>query len=123
MAGRCTARACCAARRRRRSSASSTSATSSVPTPSSACSGTSSGNPTDAHGQESAGGSMLTRILGLVLAIIAGVAAGPAMAQTEPLPLRLGYNVSAPIGTFIGAIGTDAFAREGIKLELQRFQD
>jgi ABC-type nitrate/sulfonate/bicarbonate transport system substrate-binding protein len=66
---------------------------------------------------------MISRILAVVLTAVVGLATVPAAAQPDPLPLRLGYNVSAPIGTFIAAIGTDAFAREGIKLDLQRFQD
>ncbi len=66
---------------------------------------------------------MIARIVGVLLALAAGLGVLPAAAQPGPLPLRLGYNVSAPIGTFIAAVGTDAFAKEGVKLEVQRFQD
>ncbi|TXL73464.1 hypothetical protein FHP25_21270 [Vineibacter terrae] len=46
-----------------------------------------------------------------------------ALAQAEAVPVRFAYNPSAPIGTYIAATGTDAFAREGIRLDTQRFSE
>jgi ABC-type nitrate/sulfonate/bicarbonate transport system substrate-binding protein len=61
------------------------------------------------------------RLSGALLAVLLLVP-GAARAA-DGLPLKFGYNVSAPIAAFVAAQGTDAFAREKIALDLQLFQD
>ena len=44
-------------------------------------------------------------------------------AAAQQVTVKFAYSPSAPIGTYIAATGTDAFTREGIRLDTQRFSE